>query len=89
MLYRGPGFLADVRFGSSPPPPIFRQQIVSLSQSSCASPVEFTDGIGWERWERVGEEPIIRLGESLVLYNSFNAPLISKSVVREVVVGGT
>jgi hypothetical protein len=39
MIYRGPGFLAVVRFGSSPPPlpSLVSQQIVSLSQSSCVS----------------------------------------------------
>jgi hypothetical protein len=29
-------------------PPYFRQKVVSLSQSSCVSPVELTDGIGGE-----------------------------------------
>ncbi len=46
MICRGSGFLAVVRFGPSPTPltPIFRQQIVSLSQSFCVSPVEHTNG---------------------------------------------
>jgi hypothetical protein len=44
MIYSGPGFLAVVRCGSwSPPPPLSRQQAVSLSLSSCRSLVEFTD----------------------------------------------
>ncbi len=36
MIYRGPGFLAVVRFGSSPTPfpPLSRRQVVSLSQCS-------------------------------------------------------
>ncbi len=43
---------------ASPPPPPFLfplsyHQVVSLSQSSCVSPVELTDG----RWGGVGEEP--------------------------------
>ncbi len=47
MNYRLPGFLAVVWFGSSPHPvPLFHQQVVSLSQSSCVSPVELTDGRG-------------------------------------------
>ncbi len=44
MIYchRGPGFLAVVWFGSSPilSPPLSRQQVVFLAQSSCVSPVE-------------------------------------------------
>ncbi len=36
-------------FGLSPtPPPLSRQQVVSLSQSSCVSPVEHTSGRGGE-----------------------------------------
>jgi hypothetical protein len=45
MIYRGTGFLAVLLFGSSRT--LFspsRQQAVSLSQSSCVSPVELTDG---------------------------------------------
>jgi hypothetical protein len=42
MIYRGPGFLAVVLFGSSPCTPF----VVSLSQSSCVSPVELTNGRG-------------------------------------------
>jgi hypothetical protein len=38
-----------------PLPPLSRQQIVSLSQSSRVFPVELTDGREGE--ERVGEEP--------------------------------
>jgi hypothetical protein len=49
MIYRKPGFLAVVL--STPRPPLSRQQVVSLSQPSCVSPVELTEG----RWaERVG-----------------------------------
>ncbi len=42
IKYRRPGFLAVVWFD----PPLSRQQVVSLSQSSCVSPVELTDGGG-------------------------------------------
>ncbi len=47
MIYSGQGFLAVVRFGSSPiPSPLSRKQAVFLSQSTCVSPVELTDGRG-------------------------------------------
>ncbi len=39
VLLRGPGFLAVQRFGSSPPS--FRQQVISLSQTSCVSPTKY------------------------------------------------
>jgi hypothetical protein len=39
---------------NSRPDLLSRQQVVSLSQSSCVSPVELTDGRGGEG---VGEEP--------------------------------
>ncbi len=41
--YREPGFLAVVRFGSSPTAPPPPNPSLSLSQSSCVSPVELTD----------------------------------------------
>ncbi len=45
MICRGPGFLAVLRFGSSPTPlALSRQQLVSLSRSSCVSPVELYGG---------------------------------------------
>ncbi len=44
-----------------PFPPLSSQQVVSLSRSSCVSPVELTGG--------GGENQIIRQRESLVLYN--------------------
>jgi hypothetical protein len=41
-------FIEDQAFLRSaprhPPPPLFHQQVVPLSQSSCVSPVEITDG---------------------------------------------
>jgi hypothetical protein len=45
MIYREPGILAVVGFGSTPAPSHFsRQQVASLSQSSCVSPVQLTEG---------------------------------------------
>jgi hypothetical protein len=41
--FRGPNFLAVVCFCSTPPPPLFRQQIVSLSQSSYVLPVQLNE----------------------------------------------
>ncbi len=67
MIYRGPGFLTVV-FSSSPTPilpPLSRQQVVSLSQSSCVPPIELTGGGG-------GRSQIIRPRESLAFYKSFN-----------------
>jgi hypothetical protein len=50
MIYRGPDLLAVVNdLTSSPPPPpspLSRQQVVSISQTSCLSPVELADGGG-------------------------------------------
>jgi len=42
-----------IRLLAQPLPPLSRDKVVSLSQSSCMSPVELTDGSGEER---VGEE---------------------------------
>ncbi len=50
----------------SHPLPLSRQQVVSLSPSSCVSPVELTEGGQWERSQ------IIRQRESLVIYESFS-----------------
>ncbi len=62
----GPGFLAVVRFGSSPTAsPLSCQQVVSLSQSSCTSMVELTDGRGVRGW---GRRQIQRRRGSLALY---------------------
>ncbi len=50
MIYRGPGFLAVVHIirllAMHPSFPPSLQQVVSLSQSSCVSPVELTGGKG-------------------------------------------
>jgi hypothetical protein len=43
MIYRGPGYLAVIWFGSSLSL-LSRQQVTSLSQSSYVSPFELTDG---------------------------------------------
>ncbi len=52
-----------------PSPPLSRQQVVSLSESCCVSPIEFID----ERWRKRGVErsQILRRRESLVLCKSF------------------
>ncbi len=66
MIYRGPAFLMGVRFVFSatpfPPPPPRLPSGVSQFQSSCVSPVEFTDG----RWGERGSarSQIIRPRES-------------------------
>jgi hypothetical protein len=67
MLYRGAGFLGVVISVSIPPSP--HQLVVSLSQFSCVSPVELTDGGGSQ----------ILLRESLVLYNLLSSakPLLN------------
>ncbi len=75
MFHSWLGFLAVVYFGPSPPPPpcqpfFFFGRVVSLSQSSCVSPVELTDGrgggsgsksiqfnklyLGFFNWQRMG-----------------------------------
>ncbi len=47
MIYRGPGFLASCDSAPRPhPPPFSRQQVASLSQSSCVPSIELTDGRG-------------------------------------------
>ncbi len=60
-------------YGSAPRPspyPLAPQQVVSLSLSSCVSPVELTDE---ERWGRgLVKNQILLQRESLGLYKSFN-----------------
>ncbi len=72
MFYRGPSFLTVVLFGSLPHPfpPLSRQQVVSLSQSSFVSPVELTDGRGDGRGARSYERQ-----DSLALYKSMDSLL--------------
>jgi len=55
MIYRVPYFIAVVWFGSYPIPfsPLFCQQVVSLSQSSCVSLLELTDGRDGGPWENL------------------------------------
>ncbi len=57
LIYRGPGFLAVVCFGSSPPP-LSCQQLVSLSQSICVFRSRLLPGGG----QGVGEEPNHTMG---------------------------
>ncbi len=67
-----------IRLLAHPHPPLSRQQVVSLSQSSCVSPVELTDG---ERGESRGwaRSQIIRPRESLALYKSFRTLWVSRT----------
>ncbi len=62
-----------------PPPPPPLEQVVSLSQSSCASPDELTDckegGRGWARSQ------IMRPRESLALYKLFNTLWVQYNTV--------
>ncbi len=47
IIYREPGLLEVVLYDSAPrppPSPLLRQQVVSLFQFSCVSPVELTNG---------------------------------------------
>jgi hypothetical protein len=61
MIYRGPSFLAVVcMIRLHARPLLSRQQIVSLSQPSCVSAVQLTNGRVGRVWSR-----IIRLLESL------------------------
>ncbi len=60
-------FSPSYSLASPPPPP--PQPAVSLSHSSCVSPVDLTDGGEGDGRVRI---QLIRRRESLVLYNSFN-----------------
>jgi hypothetical protein len=67
MLYRGPWLLRS-SYNSAPRPsplPLSRQQVISLSQSSCVFPVELTDG---RKGGGVGG-----MRESLALYKKCNS----------------
>jgi hypothetical protein len=55
MIYRGPGFLVRRMIWLRPYPEYpLREQVDSLSPSSCVSPVELTDGV---KGRGAGEEP--------------------------------
>jgi hypothetical protein len=80
MICRGRSFLDVVLFGFSPiPSPLFREQVVSLSQSSCVSHVELTDGRGW--WggggAGLGEEP--KSYDSEKGWSSLNYSILSET----------
>jgi hypothetical protein len=63
LLIEDQAFLRSYDLAPRPPPsPISPQPIVSLSQSSCVSPVELTDGREWAM------NQIMRPRESLALY---------------------
>jgi hypothetical protein len=74
LIYRGPSFFAGYDSVPRPPrsPPLSRQQLVSLYQSSCVSPVYLPEGREWrgrgrgQAWSR-----IILPQESLAIYKSF------------------
>jgi hypothetical protein len=71
MIYGGPAFLGSYDSAPrTPPPPLSRQQIVSISQSYCVSPILLTGGRGGGG--PGGRSRIIRPQESLGLYKSFN-----------------
>ncbi len=55
------GFIEDQTF-------VLSYDLAPLTQSSCVSPVELTDGEG----KGMGKIQIIRLQESLALHKSFN-----------------
>jgi hypothetical protein len=44
MLYRDQFFCSRICSSPTPSPPLSSQEVVSLSQSSCVSPIELTDG---------------------------------------------
>jgi hypothetical protein len=77
MICRGPGFLLSYDSVSRPTlptmlpaPTLYRQQVVSLSQSSFVSPVELTDGRKGGRGR--ASRQIIRRRENMALHESFN-----------------
>ncbi len=59
-----------IRLLAHPPPSLSRHQVVTLSQSSCVSQVELTDGRVGGKWS--AKSQIIRPRESLALYKLFN-----------------
>ncbi len=62
------------------PNPHSHQQVVSLSQSSCVSPVEHIEGRGGIGGVRGAKSPnLMTARESLVLYKSFNTLCILPS----------
>jgi hypothetical protein len=84
MIYRGLGFLTVLWFGSTPaPPPLSQQQIPSLSQSSCVSPVHLTDGRGGGG-EEAGVEPSHTTGR-MKTWASINRSILSDSHHSEII----
>jgi hypothetical protein len=60
MIYRGTGFFSRGRMIRLQARPSSRQQlVVSLSQSSCVSPVELTEGGGGKTYDREKAWPSI------------------------------
>ncbi len=68
MIFGVPVFLAGGRLDASPTPFFSRQQVVSLSQSSCVSPVAVTDGKGGGG----GAKPHKNDGEKAWSFTTFN-----------------
>ncbi len=65
MIYRGPGFLSFVYFGS--PPPLPAASCLSFSVFLCVAGRAY-----WREGVEGGRCQIIRRRESMVLYKSFN-----------------
>ncbi len=64
-------FFSVVWFGSAPRPPpphLTSEQLASLSQSSCVSPVQLADGRGGMRWAR---SQLMWTRKSPALYKAF------------------
>jgi hypothetical protein len=74
MISREPGFLVPrmILVPPQPSPTLSSQQVISLSRSSCVSPIELTEGPDGEGGEWWWSSQIIRRRESLVLHTSFN-----------------
>jgi hypothetical protein len=66
MIYRGPGFLAILWFGSSPPP------LPSVSSTGDTQEDWEKKPTWWQKGGGRGRSRIIRPQESLVLFKSFN-----------------
>ncbi len=78
MIYRGPGFLSVVWFGSLLTPFPTHQQLVSLSQYFYVSPVELAEGREWTRSQ------ILRPRVNLVFYKSFYSLCIQVNTLKNV-----
>ncbi len=88
MIYRGPGFLADVWFFFPHPVALFCQQVVSLSQFSCVSLVKLTirrgEGVEKDINRTVSRKPgpLLIIQYSLRLTTMLFSSLSSRSPLR-------